>query len=173
MRLFIAADLPEEMLDALAETSAALRAAVRGRFVAPDSFHVTLAFIGEVPAARCGDVERALQAACAGRGPIAAELGELGSFGRAHKATLWQAVRSDDALDGLARVVRENLASEGLSFDEKGFRAHVTLMRAADLVNCVLPPACIAGGTIETATLYRSDLSGPRPVYEPLATAFL
>ena len=46
MRLFIAAELPENLLEALAETSARLRDTVKGRYVAPDSFHLTLAFLG-------------------------------------------------------------------------------------------------------------------------------
>lgn len=42
MRLFVTVELPEGALEALAETSALLRESVRGRFVASDSFHVTL-----------------------------------------------------------------------------------------------------------------------------------
>ena len=173
MRLFIAAELPDALLDALAETSASLRSSVRGRFVAPDSFHVTLAFLGDVEGGRLPAVEEALERACAGQRAIPVALGELGSFGRISKATLWQAVSHDGALSGLARAIRENLRSEGLSFDEKAFRAHVTLMRAANLAECTLPPACLADGITDAVTLFRSDLSGPRPAYEPLHTVLL
>ena len=55
MRVFVAAELPDEMYDALCETSALLRASVRGRYVAPDSFHVTLAFLGNVESWRIDD----------------------------------------------------------------------------------------------------------------------
>ena len=64
MRLFIAAELPENLLEALAETSARLRDTVKGRYVAPDSFHLTLAFLGEVEANRIDAAARAIDDAC-------------------------------------------------------------------------------------------------------------
>ena len=169
MRLFIAAELPEEMLDALAETQAGLRDTLRGRYVAPDMLHVTLAFLGDVPGALVPDVVGVLEAACAGVDPIDASLGELGYFGRPRKATIWQAVDGGNALVDLAETVRAQLRLGGFSFDEKDFRAHVTLMRAADLASVAeLPMPHIARGPIDAITLFSSDLSGPHPVYEPL-----
>ena len=176
MRLFIAAELPEPMIEALAETSAALRGSVCGRFVGTDSFHMTLAFLGQVPGLRVPAVEAALEQACAGHGPIRATLGELGSFGRPRAATLWQGLQpgeGTDALAALAADVRAGLTQEGFSFDGKSFLPHVTLMRAAKLEGGVLPFAQQASGVIDTATLFESDLSGERPVYEPLHRVFL
>lgn len=174
MRLFIAAELPEEMLDALAETQAGLRDCVRGRYVAPDMLHVTLAFLGDVPGALVPDVVGVLEAACVGVDPIDASLGELGYFGRSRKATLWQAVDGGVALVDLAETVHAQLRLGGFSFDEKEFKAHVTLMRAADLSAVgSLPMPHIARGAIDTVTLFSSDLSGPHPVYEPLHTVRL
>ena len=169
MRLFIAAELPEEMLDALVTTQAELRDTLRGRYVAPDMLHVTLAFLGDVPGALVPDVVGVLEVACAGADPIDASLGELGYFGRSRKATLWQAVDGGVALVDLAETVRAQLRLGGFSFDEKEFKAHVTLMRAADL-ECAgeLPMPHIACGPIDAITLFSSDLSGPHPVYEPL-----
>lgn len=171
MRLFVAAELPSVLVEALAETSASLRASVRGRYVGADSFHVTLAFLGEVSASRLGSLEAALDEACLGHGAFEVSLGELGSFGRARSATLWQGFREGagrDALAALAADVRSVLAREGFSFDGKTFLPHVTLMRAARIEAGVLPPAQLASGAIDTVTLFRSDLSGERPVYEPL-----
>ena len=168
MRLFVAFELPGEMLDALAETSALLRGSVRGRFVARDSLHVTLAFLGEVGPYQVNDVITALEEGCAGFGAFEAALGELGSFGRRSSATLWQGFRDADSMKQIAESVRQALKARGLSFDDKPFRAHVTLMRAVDLRSGELPMPVVAGGIIDTATLFKSDLSGPRPVYEPL-----
>ena len=173
MRLFIAADLPESVLEALAETSAQLRSCVCGRYVAPDSFHVTLAFLGQVEAFRVPDVEEALDACCASAEAFEVQLGELGSFGKPAKATLWQAVRDAGELAHLAAGVRSGLAAAGFSFDGKGFVPHVTLMRAADLRAGLLPPAALAQGRVEALALYESDLSGPHPRYEALHRVFL
>ena len=168
MRLFVAAELPEELLDALAETSAALRDTVRGRYVAPDSLHVTLAFLGEVEGARLPEVEEALVRACAGHEAFEVTLGELGSFGRPRSATLWQAINGGEALPSLAADVRSALDAARIPYDAKPFRAHVTLMRAARLSDAVLPMPFMARGTMDTVVLFKSDLSGPRPVYTPL-----
>ena len=166
MRMFIAADLPEPVLVALAETSARLREVVHGRFVSPDSFHITLAFLGDV---RTGDVARAadaLERACAGRAPLPVSLGDFGTFGKRSKATLWQGLAHGDELMELAEQVRGCLRVNDIPFDDKKFLPHVTLMRAADLTAGVLPAPMRAHGRVTRVCLYRSDLSGPHPVYE-------
>lgn len=169
MRMFIAAELPEAIREALSETSALLRGLVRGRYVAPDSFHVTLAFLGDVPVARMDEAMAAVEGACEGQPPIAVALGPLGSFGRSHRATLWQGFSLGvDELAGLAGDIREGLAAAGLPYDGSLFVPHVTLMRAADLSGGTLPAATEEKGVIEVVTLFESDLSGDRPRYEPL-----
>ncbi len=173
MRLFIATELPGEVAEALAETSAMLRGCMRGRYVAPDSFHVTLAFLGDVETARVDDAIDALEEGCRGAQPINVSLGELGSFGRRSKATLWQGFREASQLQDLAQSVRTALRQRDLPYDDKPFRAHVTLMRAADLSKGALPSPALAEGRIDHITLFKSDLSGPRPVYEALHTVKL
>ena len=168
MRLFIAAELPQGMIEALSETSARLRESVHGRYVGSDLFHVTLAFLGNVEAARVDATCAALERGCAGHQTIDAQLGELGSFGKKSCATLWQGFRNDDALHALAEAVRDELDFAGFEFDRKSFRAHITLMRKADLTSGLLPPAARAAGLIRTITLFKSDLSGARPRYEAL-----
>lgn len=173
MRLFVAIELPDEVNDALVETQAALRDAVHGRYVAPDALHVTLAFLGQVEGARVPVAIDALEEGCLGYEAFEASLGELGYFGRRRSATLWQGLDGGEELSALARDVRASLRSEGFSLDEKAFLAHVTLMRAADLTSGVLPMPAMARGTVDAVTLFKSDLSGPRPVYTPLHTVKL
>lgn len=168
MRLFVAAELPKELTDALSETLAVLRGNVRGRFVAPDSLHVTLAFLGNVESSRANAAAEALEEACRGVNSFDVTLGELGSFGRRAKATLWQGFSDDGALPELAHAVRESLRARGFAFDAKSFIAHVTLMRSADLSRGTLAAPYTRTGCIDTITLLSSDLSGDRPVYEPV-----
>ena len=169
MRLFIAAELPEQILEALSETSALLRGQVRGRYVAPDSFHVTMVFLGELSPAQAAVAAAALENACEGQEPVAVSLGALGSFGRPRKATLWQRFsRGVDELSGLAGDIREELAENGLPYDGTLFVPHVTLMRAASITGGTLPMPVVEKGIVDTITLFRSDLSGERPHYESL-----
>ncbi len=173
MRLFAAAELPNSIIDALAETSARLRDTLRGRYVAPDSFHVTLAFLGEVPVGRIDAVAEAFETGCQPYGAFDVSLGELGSFGKRTAATLWQGFDEQGDLPKMAEAIREELRVRGFSFDEKAFKAHVTLMRKADLAAGTLPTPATARGTIERVSLFCSDLSGSRPVYETLHTVCL
>ncbi len=168
MRLFIAAELPDEILDALAETSALLRGRVKGRFVSPHSFHVTLAFLGDVEGYRVDNLCAVFERSCAGFEPSFAQLGELGCFGKRSKATLWQGFREQGMLSRLAQSIRSELQSEEFSFDEKKFLPHITLGRAVDLTAGELPSPVLAEGTVSSITLFHSDLSGARPAYEPV-----
>lgn len=173
MRLFVAAELPQEIIEALAETSALLRGCVRGRYIAPDSFHVTLAFLGNVEGSRVDGAVQALAEACQGLASSQVALGDLGSFGKRSKATLWQGFREQGALPQLAQEVRGSLSARGFEFDAKSFVPHVTLMRAADLTAGELPMPVLAKGTVCSVTLFSSDLSGKRPVYEPVHSVVL
>lgn len=174
MRLFFAIELPERLQEALSETSARLRDGVRGRYVAPDSFHVTLAFLGEVMWTDAEALGTLLEAV-AGRHPVFdATLGPLGTFGRARRATLWQGFAAGgDEMRILAEDLRGELRRAGYGFDSKTFLPHVTLMRVADVTGGVLPMPAVATSAIARVALLRSDLTGPRPVYEALHVATL
>lgn len=169
MRLFVAAELPQELLDTLSETSARLRASVRGRYVGPDLYHVTLAFLGEVPAVQTEDIARLVEEGCLPNASFNTTLAELGTFGRASSAVLWQGFdEGHDAWCKLAQYVRRALLDGGYTFDGKGFKPHVTLMRRADVARGELPMPRVARGTIDTVTLFSSDLSRERPRYDAL-----
>ncbi|MBR3316685.1 MAG: RNA 2',3'-cyclic phosphodiesterase [Atopobiaceae bacterium] len=169
MRLFVAADIPDGCYDALCETSASLRSCVRGRYVGPDLFHVTLAFLGEVLATQVAEVVCLVRKGCEGVSPFRTTLGGLGTFGRASSADLWQGfAEGQSEWSALAQGVRKALRDGGFAIDEKGFIPHVTLMRRADVTHGLLPMPCVDTGTVSTVVLFSSDLSGDRPYYEAL-----
>lgn len=168
MRVFAAAELPPTLIEALAETSALLRTSVRGRYVASDSFHVTLAFLGEIPVSRVDVAIDALEAGCRGHKCFTVSLGALGYFGRRSAATLWQGFSEEGGFSDLAKAVRAELLQAGFAFDDKKFKPHVTLMRKADLKGGKLLSPALATGDVSSVVLFKSDLSGERPLYEPL-----
>lgn len=173
MRLFIAADLSQEINQALSETSAHLREALKGRYTAPDTYHVTMAFMGEAPAASIPAITEALERSCESHRAFEASLGELGSFGRKNQATLWQGFLNPAPFTALAADIRHELSSIGIEFDAKPMRAHVTLMRKADLSSGPLPSPRFEKGLINSVTLYSSKLSSDGPTYTALHTAHL
>lgn len=174
MRAFVALELPEAFADEVAALSRALAEVCAGRFVSPENHHLTLAFLGDVNEAEARLAMDALDAACAGVGPVRLAATGLGTFGRARDATLWLGIEKDPQLMPLAARVREELAARSLSYDEKDFLPHVTLARRARLPR---------GGLGELAfplpdegvrvTLFRSILEPDGARYKPLYTVEL
>ena len=62
MRLFVALDLPAEVRDAIARTTASLRTEAPGaRWSKPESLHVTLKFLGEADESLLPQIKIALE----------------------------------------------------------------------------------------------------------------
>lgn len=174
MRSFVALGLPEAFADEVAALSRCLSAVCEGRFVRPGNHHLTLAFLGEVGEAEARRAMDALDAACAGAGPVELVAEGLGTFGRGRDATLWLGVEKNPGLVALAERLREELLARGLCFDEKPFLPHVTIARRARL-----PQAALEGlafplpDEAHAVTLYRSFLDPGGARYKPLYTVGL
>ena len=121
MRIFAALQPTPAFRDALASVQNRLQAAgVTGRYLTPDNLHLTLAFIGMWPE----DITWLLPIV---RQPFPITLSHLGVFPKAH--VLWAGVEPSEALDGLARRVRQALAEAEIPFDQQDFNPHITLAR--------------------------------------------
>jgi 2'-5' RNA ligase len=80
-RLFIAIPVPEEVRAALAAALEPVRARFRGgRWQSPDTWHLTLRFLGDTPVGDLPLIERAVRGAAAAGSPFRVALGEAGSF---------------------------------------------------------------------------------------------
>lgn len=177
-RLFVAVAVPEEVRAAVADAVAALRG--RGgklRWTDPGNWHLTLAFLGETPLERLGEIEAACAQAAAEAAPLTLRLD--GSAGHFRRAVLWARLADAPALDALAARVRELLVPVRPSLaEERPFHAHLTLARARRgqqvprrLVEAYDGPAVT--WTVTELELLRSRLGqGPdgSARYEPLAT---
>ena len=118
---------------ALARTGAALAHEFGGHALGAPDLHMTIAFVGNRPAAdRRLLVPPALPlpAELLGRADWpATRLERLASFGR---GIVWAGpARTPAWLAELALALRGSLRSAGVGFDEKPMRAHVTLVRGA------------------------------------------
>ena len=151
MRLFIAIELDEGMKRALLRTQSQLRAQrVGGTYTKPENLHLTLAFIGEYPSAALV-LDAVADVAFA---PFDLGLDGIGAF----DDTWWVGVRHSAALQAVVKRIRRALAENGISFDKKAFRPHVTLLRRADAAalpaGLSVPPMAM---TVDHICLYRSD----------------
>ena len=70
MRTFIALDLPPDFADDAAALARRLSASMEGRFLKRDTYHLTLAFLGDVDEAQLAAATDALEAACASPGSV-------------------------------------------------------------------------------------------------------
>lgn len=188
MRLFVAVYPSEEALDHLAREVSRLRlgmAADSGtnvRLTARPLWHVTLAFLGEVPDDRAPAAESAVRAGvarwrAAGEDPPALRLAGGGRFGRRRFTVLWVGLRGDvDRLQALGTAVRRELRRGRITVDPKPLRPHLTFARPGDRLPEQELSADLARlegyqgpeWTVREVCLIRSH-PGPRPVHEPLA----
>lgn len=102
----------------------ALRRVSRRRV--PDAnLHMTLLFLGDLPADR---VESVIETAGQVRGEqCRLRLDRLGWFARAR--VVWLGGEAPAALEGLVDAIEASLKEPGLHFDARPFRPHVTLYR--------------------------------------------
>jgi len=130
MRLFVALDIPQDIRGRMASFQASLKnLAPDVRWVSPESFHVTLKFIGELPAEKVESLNRALGSVQA----LGFELSfrEVGFFPTPKAARVfWLGVHAPSALVDLARAVDGVIAQFGVAREEDPFRPHITLARS-------------------------------------------
>ncbi|GAB1691944.1 RNA 2',3'-cyclic phosphodiesterase [Krasilnikovia sp. M28-CT-15] len=185
----MAAYPPPEVCDDLARRIEGLRvtaAAQRGvntRLARRETWHVTLAFLGEVADERAPAVSGALHRAAdvwraAGSGAPRLCLAGGGRFGRGRFTVLWVGVDGDtDAVQRLSKQVRRELKHDRLPFDERPFKPHLTVARPGEKLDSAEVAADredLAGyrgpqWPLDSIVLVRSHL-GPQPRYDQLST---
>jgi len=163
-RLFLGVPVDEAARQALWETARALSARVIGRYLDPSLYHITLAFLGETGEDSLPRIFTAMEDAARGVHPFQVALGGVGSFG----TVLWRGLQDDRALFLLAGRLRASLASQGVPFDKKPFKAHITLARDAgpppDAPNIRAPEASF---WVRSLTLFESARPAGKLAYLP------
>ncbi|GAA1777282.1 RNA 2',3'-cyclic phosphodiesterase [Luedemannella helvata] len=202
LRLFVAVD-PDRAaiadLGNLVDGLAVARPAPPGgslRLTRRDAWHITLAFIGEVPAtnrdkaegavaraagsvAAADAVPRRRAGAAAPVGPVTVRIAGGGRFNKGRFTVLWAGLAGDlDGLGAIAAAVRRELRRAKLPVDERSFKPHLTIARPGDR----LAPDALAADldalagytgpawTVSEVLLYASE-PGPKPRYTRLFAA--
>ena len=122
MRLFIAIQFEENILDALTDFQADLKSqGVSGNYTKRENLHITLAFIGDY-----GNPDEVLDAMeQVNFRPIEISLDGVGSF----VELFWVGLADNPQLTGYVKRLRRELAEQGIPFDKKRFSPHITLIR--------------------------------------------
>lgn len=176
MRAFFAVELPVEARASAIEAAERLKAVARHgvRWMALDTLHLTLKFLGEI---REDDVPRLIaraNAKLAPEQPFGVGLAGYGAFPNAREArALWVGVSEGaSALARLARKLDSASRAIGAPRERKPFEPHLTLARLRDPQRVELeratPPDSVAW-TVSEVVLFESRLSPSGARHVPLA----
>jgi 2'-5' RNA ligase len=134
VRTFIAIELDETIEDALADLQEQLKAKVPRdsvRWVKSEGIHLTLKFLGNVPANRIEEVERTLTQACVGFPAFSFSVGGLGCFPNPRRPrVVWVGVQEESGtLKRLQKAIEDGMERLGFPPEGRRFHAHLTLGR--------------------------------------------
>jgi 2'-5' RNA ligase len=180
LRLFVAVDIPTNLLEDLNASLAPLRARPEvssARWTTAANQHVTLKFLGWVDAEAVDPVAAAVASVASSHEPATITLAGLGAFPSERRARVLWAGLEDPArlLMSLASGLEAALVPLGFGTEKRDFRPHLTLAR-------LKPPASLAGVLSEVRevaparfdvdhlVLYRSHLHPKGASYEVLGT---
>jgi RNA 2',3'-cyclic 3'-phosphodiesterase len=130
MRLFAALSIPAAVLENLSTVIRDFqRADERPRWANPNNLHVTLKFIGEVPAEKLkaiGDVLESIRSA----GEVSLEFRGVGFFPNARTPNVaWIGIEASANLALLAAAINQALTPLGIPREPKAFVPHLTIAR--------------------------------------------
>lgn len=131
MRLFIAIDLPNDIRKALRDIERKLKPLTNSaKWVAPESIHITLKFLGEVPDKKMDDIDAALGGLT--WKPFTVTVHKVGFFPGPRSPRIFWAGMEAPTMQGLAERLDTRMERLGFEKEKRGFRPHVTLARARD-----------------------------------------
>ena len=175
MRLFIAIDLPDELRKELTRLRTALAPSTEtARWVASESIHITLRFIGEVPEKRVEEIDAALTGLT--WKPFTITVRGVGFFPGTRSPRVFWAGMEAPTMQNLAEQLDSRMERLGFEKEKRAFRPHITLARARDsridssLVTAASQYAEHQFGafTVDRVFLFRSILKPSGAVYEKL-----
>lgn len=162
-RIFIAIRFNDDFKQNLVKIQNALRErGVQGNYCSYGNLHMTLAFIGEsydLPAIRNAVSEVKFE-------QFEMTLGNLGSF-PTKAGVIWCGVEECTSLMFLARLLRNRLTANGVSFSETEFYPHISLAQhpSAIITDIEVPDASIR---VEKIHVMKSERIGGELIYSEI-----
>ena len=184
VRAFVAVVISEDIRRKVAEVQGqAKKFAPNVKWVAPDNFHITLMFLGDVAEDRLSEVHEAISDAVRGLQPFTMSFSGLGVFPNLSRPrVVWAGVEQGrEQLMEIAAKVDAALVKLGFEKEDRPFAAHITIGRVKD----GKPPGGLAQGIEEidarnmgsqqvaSVVVMESELLREGPVYSPLSESKL
>ena len=136
MRTFIAIDITAAIRESIRALLAELKQTERRiRWSRPESLHITLKFLGEVPPPKIADVKACLTSIRT-PAPFSISVHGSGFFpGERSPHVIWLGVDGGKDLAALASLIEQALEPRGFSREKRPFSAHLTLGRIDGAAN--------------------------------------
>ena len=125
MRQFIALTFNSSFKEELVHIIDSLKEeGIKGKYYDPDNLHMTLAFFGETN--RQDEIMKIIQSIPFPE--ITITINRIGHFRKIY----WVGVKENPELDAYVNTLRKTLKKHDISFDEKPFYPHITILRKAE-----------------------------------------
>jgi len=187
LRAFIAIEIPIEIKTAITDQTAGLhrRAGQTVRWVTPENTHLTLKFLGDVSPTNAELLAESLRAECGKQPPFEISASGIGCFPNQHRPyVIWIGLNAPADLNQLQHKIESAAARLGFAAEDRPFSAHLTIGRVrertsqADIKNLQAALEGLRIGelgqfTVQTITLFKSELQPGGPCYTPLSHAHL
>ena len=188
LRLFIALAVPPDVRREIARAQGQLRrhsppGAVR--WTPPDQFHVTLKFLGDVPAAQVAALKESVSKVCAGFPALPLAAHGIGFFPGAQKPRVIWAGANDDSgqLAELSRQLDEAMRPFAPAEKSQRFTGHITLGRFKPGRHAAIPKLLERAAILRDrhfgdwhageVEIIRSELTSAGAMHLPLASFVL
>jgi len=187
IRSFIAIELPEAVKLNLSQLEAQLKSGRQTsvKWVAPESIHLTLKFLGNIVVESTKDIAQAMAEAAQGIPPFHLEVKDLGVFPNLQRVQVaWVGVHGEiDKLSQLQQRLDSNLLRLGFAPEGRPFTPHLTIARLRDNASpaerqafgqLIASTRFEAGAfTVDAISLMKSQLTREGPIYSRISQVAL
>jgi 2'-5' RNA ligase len=176
IRSFIAVEVPPAAAEAIRSAQRRLqRADGSWKWVSPESYHVTLKFLGAVASERLRALWQTVSETLSGTAAFGVTFRGIGAFpNRSRARVVWAGIAEGAAqLTDLASRVENACATYGFEREKRAFHAHLTLGRARrpgagpDLADAMgeLETADLGEAQMDRVMLMKSELTRSGAIY--------
>lgn len=179
IRTFIAIEIPESIKDKIARLQRGLKKTeAQVSWTRPSNVHLTLKFLGAVPASRIKRVTKALERAAQGIASFETEIADAGCFPSVRSPrVLWVGFGAiPEELQKLYNNLEEQLDREGFPRETRKFSPHLTIgrVRTPGKATAVAEQLIATGFrperfVVSQVIVMRSDLKPTGSIYTPQA----
>jgi RNA 2',3'-cyclic 3'-phosphodiesterase len=179
MRLYIGIDLPPRIKQSLFESQLRFkRLGIQGHWKTPESFHITLEFLGELPAESLPTLIDIMNDVLRDKKKFKLKIDRLGTFPTSHRGQIvWAGISGNrNILDEVWNDLHEELIEKGFTLKKETFIPHITLFNIQKIMVeelALFQVQKTAYFTISEIILFESKIENGKRIYLQLHHAGL